>query len=145
MEKFLNKFFMMLVALVLATGIASCGDDDEPSYDPENPYLGTWVVSEVSGWHYRPFLGQLLLDEEQSAREFTNKWLNKTIKINAKTKVEDNKIIYDESSSRNIFIEYFEVVDVTENTMSVRYVYEDYLSSGNYSSITTASMLFTRK
>lgn len=37
MDKFLDKLAMMLIALTLCVGMASCSDDDEPEYDPETP------------------------------------------------------------------------------------------------------------
>jgi len=142
MRELLNKLAVMLVMLTLCVGMASCSGDDEPSYDPQNPVVGTWIVDNVSGWNYQGYIGQLLIDAEQSARDFSEEWLGKSIKVTSKTKIEDDKIILDETSYRE---EFLEIGTITENSMSVHYVLITYLSNGDRHAKTTASMQLIRK
>lgn len=131
----------MLISLTLCVGMASCGDDDDPPFDPSNPFFGTWIVQDVSNWDYHGYMGQLLMDEEQSARDFYNDWMGKSIKVSSKTKIEEDIITIDESSLQK---EYLEVVSNSENEMSVHYVLLKY-SGEQISSKTTASMQLKRK
>lgn len=130
----------MLISLTFCVGMASCSDDDEPSYDPVNPMFGTWECISYDDV-------DMCFDSSSSwssisgiwEEDFHKEWVGHKVKITKDTKFDDGNFwlsdgkhpsgqLYanDETYLYNI------KVDDSGNTMTASVHHKSFLSTDDY-------------
>lgn len=141
MDKFLDKLAMMLIALTLCVGMASCSDDDdEPAYDPSNPMIGTWecvsydnvdmCFTNSDSWTYVNGVWE---------EDFQNEWIGHKVKITKDTKFDNGDLWLSdgEHPSGQLYANdetyiYNIKVDESGNSMTASVHYKHFLSIDDY-------------